>query len=131
MARGLYLRTSWHHHTKGKDIVLAYIVKNADDEGCQETTHSHSEILILVNQALILRFLKCQKNTARASTYASELLGMRLLSDIMIKRLVGFKLCLLPLHSNGRTIILNTSGDCKEIKVNRTVHFNKVSLSQK
>ena len=61
---------------RGREVVMSCFV-DADHAGCKETRRSHSGILIFVNRAPVLWFLKRQ-NTVEASTYGSELLAMRL-----------------------------------------------------
>ena len=88
---------------------------NADHAGCRVTRRSHTGVIIFVNRAPILWFLKRQ-NIVESSTFGSEFVAMR----IAIKMIEGltYKLRMMGVEVQG---LCNMFCDNKAVVLNLTV----------
>jgi hypothetical protein len=85
----------------GNGVVTSCFV-DANHAGCKATRRSHTGVIIYVNKAPILWYLKCQ-NTVETSTFGSKYCAMKIAID-MIEGL-HYKLCMMGIPLSGPTSV--------------------------
>ena len=92
---------------------------NANHAGNVVTRQSHSGIIIYVNNALIIWFSKRQ-NTAKSSTFGSELVSMRICLDLIVS--LRYKLRMFGLNLQGPAYTYcDNAGVVKNVSVRQSV----------
>ncbi|KAI2504183.1 Reverse transcriptase (RNA-dependent DNA polymerase) [Fragilaria crotonensis] len=116
---------------RGKEVVMFCFV-DADHAGwCRETRRSHSGIIIFVNRAPIMWFLKRQ-NTVEASTYGSELLAMRISIEMIEGLRYKLRMMGVPLTEecaafcDNSAVVTNTRPEATLTKKHAAINFHRV-----
>ena len=80
----------------GKPVIISAFV-DANHAGNVVTRRSHTGIFIFLNNALIIAFSKKQ-NTVESATFGSELVGQRMLRDLIVGLRIKLKCFGIPIE---------------------------------
>jgi hypothetical protein len=101
---------------------------DVDHAGCRKTRRSHSGIIIFVNRAPILWFLKMQ-NAVEASTYGSELLAMRIAIEMIEGLRYKLRMMGVPIPdecADNSAVVTNSKPESTLKKKHAAINFYRV-----